>query len=77
MSTEIKGSDLPLEAKIMITLICKMDKNNGKAVNTVYADGEKWFTMDDDSAYDMVQKNTVKKFNVVETKFVYIETYEF
>ena len=61
----------------MMTLVCKMDKNNGKTVNTVYADGEKWFTMDDDNAYDMVQKNTVKKFNVVETKFVYIEQYEF
>lgn len=61
----------------MMTLVCKMDKNNGKTVNTVYADGEKWFTMDDENAYDMVQKNTVKKFNVVETKFVYIECYEF
>ena len=61
----------------MTTLICKLDKTIGRTENTVYADGEKWFTMDDDNAYDMVQKNTVKKFNVVETKFVYIEQYEF
>lgn len=61
----------------MMTLVCKMDKNNGKTENTLYAGGEKWFTMDDENAYDMVQKNTVKKFNVVETKFVYIEQYEF
>ena len=61
----------------MTTLICKLDKTSGITENTLYADGEKWFTMDDENAYDMVQKNTVKKFNVVETKFVYIETYEF
>ena len=54
-----------------------MDKTGGRTENTVYADGIEWFTMDDDNAYDMVQKNTVKKFNVVETKFVYIECYEF
>lgn len=61
----------------MTTLICKLDKTSGRTENTVYAYGEKLFTMDDDNAYDMVQKNTVKKFNVVETKFVYIEQYEF
>ena len=61
----------------MTTLICKLDKTSGRTENTVYADGEKWFTMDDDNAYDMVQKNPVKKFNVVETKFAYIEQYEF
>lgn len=61
----------------MTTLICKMDKTSGRTENTVYADGVEWFTMDDDNAYDMVQKNTVKKFNVVESKFVYIECYEF
>ena len=61
----------------MITLICKMDKTSGRTENTVYADGEKWFTMDDDNAYDMVQKNTVKKFHAFESKFVLIETYEF
>ena len=61
----------------MTTLICKMDKTSGRTENTVYADGEKWFTMDDDNAYDMVQKNTVKKFHAFESKFVLIETYEF
>ena len=61
----------------MMTLVCKMDKNNGKTVNTVYADGEKWFNLSDEDANDMVQKNTVKKFGAVDAKFVYIETYEF
>ena len=61
----------------MTTLICKMDKTSGRTENTVYADGEKWFTMDDDNACDMVQKNTVKKFHAFESKFVLIETYEF
>ena len=51
----------------MTTLICKMDKTSGRTENTVYADGEKWFTMDDDNAYDMVQKNTVKKFHAFES----------
>jgi hypothetical protein len=54
-----------------------MDKNNGKTVNTVYVDGEKWFNLSDADANDMVQKNTVKKFGAVNAKFVYIETYEF
>ena len=61
----------------MTTLIYKLDKTCGRTENTAYVDGEKWITMDFDNAYDMVQKNTVKKFNVVETKFVYIEQYEF
>ena len=61
----------------MATLVCKLDKTSGKTINTVYADGVEWFKTDDDNAYDMVQKNTVKKFNVVETKFFYIECYEF
>ena len=61
----------------MMTLVCKMDKNNGKTENTLYADGEKWFDMSDEDANDMVQKNTVKKFGSVDAKFVYIETYEF
>ena len=60
-----------------MTLVCKMDKNNGKTVNTVYADGEKWFYLSDADANDMVQKNTIKKFSAVDAKFVYIETYEF
>ena len=61
----------------MITLVCKMDKNNGKTENTLYADGEKWFNLSDADVNDMVQKNTVKKFSSVDAKFVYIETYEF
>ena len=61
----------------MMTLVCKMDKNNGKTVNTLYADGEKWLNLSDADANDMVQKNTVKKFGLVDAKFVYIETYEF
>ena len=54
----------------MMTLVCKMDKNNGKTENTLYADGEKWFDMSDEDANDMVQKNTVKKFGAVDAKFV-------
>lgn len=61
----------------MITLVCKMDKNSGKTVNTVYADGEKRLDLSDADANDIVQKNTVKKFGAVDAKFVYIETYEF
>ena len=61
----------------MITLVCKMDKNNGNTENTLYADGEKWCNLSDADANDMVQKNTVKKFSTVDAKFVYIETYEF
>ena len=61
----------------MVTLVRKMDKNNGKTVNTVYADGEKWFNLSDADANDIVHKNAVKKFNAVDAKFVYIETYEF
>ena len=61
----------------MLTLVRKMDKTNGKTINTVYADGEKWFNLSDADANDMVQKNTVKKFSAVDAKFVYIETYEF
>ena len=60
-----------------MTLVCKMDKNNGKTMNTVYSNGEKWFNLSDADANDMVQKNTVKKFCSVDAKFVYIETYEF
>ena len=61
----------------MITLVCKMDKNNGKTESTLYAGGEKWFNLSEADANDMVQKNTVKKFGSVDAKFVYIETYEF
>lgn len=61
----------------MTTLVCKLDKISGKTINTVYADGVEWFKTDDDNAYDMVQKNSVKKFNAFESKFVRIETYEF
>lgn len=61
----------------MMTLICKVDKNNGKTENTLYAGGGKWYNLSDEDANDMVQKNTVKKFSVVDAKFVYIETYEF
>ena len=61
----------------MTTLVCKLDKTSGKTINTVYADGVEWFKADDDNAYDMVQKNSVKKFHAFESKFVLIETYEF
>ena len=61
----------------MMTLVCKMDKNNGREENTLYADGEKLRNLSFDDAYDMVQEKTVKKFGVVDAKFVYIETYEF
>ena len=61
----------------MVTLVCKMDKNNGKTENTLYAGCEKWCNLSDADANDMVQKNAVKKFSAVDAKFVYIETYEF
>lgn len=61
----------------MITLVCKLDKTSRKTTNTVYADDAEWFKIDDDNAYDMVQKNTVKEFHAVDAKFYYIETYQF
>ena len=61
----------------MITLVCKMDKNNGKTENALYAGGEKWRNLSDADANDMVQKNIVNEFGAVDAKFVYIETYEF
>ena len=61
----------------MMTLVCKMDNNNGKTENTLYTGGEKWCNLSDADANDMVQKNIVNEFGAVDAKFVYIETYEF
>ena len=60
-----------------MTLVRKIDKNNGKTENTLYAGVEKLCNFSDAVANDMVQKNIVNEFGAVDAKFVYIETYEF
>ena len=61
----------------VMTLVRKIDKNNGKTENTLYAGVEKLCNLSDADANDMVQKNIVNEFGAVDAKFVYIETYEF
>ena len=61
----------------MIELVCTLNKVDNDWICTVYADGKPWFCMLEEEAYDMVQKNNVKKFTSEETDNVYVERYCF
>ena len=60
-----------------MTLVCKMDKNTGKIVNTLYYSHEIWQSLSDAEANKIFQQNTVKEFSTVNTEAAYIETIRF
>ena len=60
-----------------MTLVCKMDKNTGKIVNTLYYSSETWQILSSAEANKIFQQSTVKEFSTVNTEAVYIETIRF
>ncbi len=60
-----------------MTLVCKMDKNTGKTVNTLYYSFENFRNLSNAEANKIFQQSTVKEFSTVNTEAVYIETIRF
>ena len=60
-----------------MTLVCKMNKNTGKIVNTLYYNSENFHNLSNAEANKIFQQSTVKEFSTVNTEAVYIETIRF